>query len=63
MSKTAKRDISALIALAKHAARWIDQRQKDFDSLSKILDKLDRGEAVPKRERQKARTALKRLQQ
>jgi len=63
MSNTAKRDISALIALAKHAAQWIDERQKDFDFLSKLLDKLDRGELIPKRERQKARAALKRLQQ
>ena len=62
MSNSAKRDIAGLIRLAEHASRWIDERQKDFDFLSRILDKMDQGEAIPKKERQRARAALKRLQ-
>lgn len=63
MTNTAKRDISALIKLAKHTAQWIDERQKDFDFLSGVLDKVDRGALIKKKERRRARTALKRLKQ
>jgi hypothetical protein len=63
VSNTAKRDLSALIALAKHTAQWIDEREKDFDFLSEILDKMDRGETITRMDRRRARTALRRLKQ
>ncbi|HEX4025828.1 MAG TPA: hypothetical protein VHX52_14170 [Steroidobacteraceae bacterium] len=61
MSSSAKRDISGLMRLAKHASQWIDERQKDFDFLSGTLDKLDQGAAISKKEIRRARAALKRL--
>jgi hypothetical protein len=63
MTITVKRDISALIKLAKHTAQWIDEREKDFDFLSSILDKVDRGATITKKERRRARKALGRLKQ
>jgi hypothetical protein len=63
MRNAATRDLSKLIQLAKSTARWIDERQKDFDFLSGILDKVDRGQDISKSERRRARTALRRLQQ
>jgi len=61
MTNGSKRDIPDLIRLAKHASQWIDERQKDFDVLSGMLDRMDEGEVISKKERQRARAALKRL--
>jgi len=61
MNSGAKRNNPDLIRLARHASQWVDERQKDFDVLSGMLDRMDRGDAITKRERQRARSALKRL--
>ena len=61
MNGTGKGEASDLLALGKLAQQWENEVQKDIDILAAILDKVDRGEAIPKAERRRARTALTRL--